>query len=148
MEASPMTPTLSARRPHALALFGAALLFVLSACGSSSSGGNGGQQLTATDYQFNITGFSEPASTSVTVNLVNNSSGGNAHSFTIDSLSVETDVQPGNTGTVTFTTPASGTLNYHCKHHPNSMFGTITIGGAGGVTTNTTTGSGGGGYGY
>ena len=54
-----MTPTVSARRPHALALFGAALLFALSACGSTTSGGNGGQQLTATDYQFNVTGFSD-----------------------------------------------------------------------------------------
>jgi plastocyanin len=144
-----MTVIPSARRIRALVLAPAALLLVLAACGANTTSGPAPTQtLTATDYKFDISGFSVSPGASVTVALVNNSSGGNAHSFTIDSLNAETDVQPGNTGSVTFTAPTSGTLMYHCKHHPNEMHGVITIGGAGGVTTNTSTGGSYTGYGY
>lgn len=146
-----MTVIPSTRRIRAVVLAPAALLLVLAACGANTTSGPAPTQtITATDFKFDITGFSVAPGASVTVALVNNSSGGNAHSFTIDSLNAETDVQAGNTGSVTFTAPTSGTLMYHCKHHPNEMHGVITIGGSGGVTTNTNTNTGGSytGYGY
>lgn len=126
------------------------------ACGStasSSSDGGGGapsQTITATNFQFDVTTFSVASGASVTVALKNN--GGTQHTFVIDGLAgADTgDVNPGSTGTATFTAPASGTLLYHCHYHPSSMHGTITVGGGGGAGSSSGSGpaSTSSGYGY
>jgi nitrosocyanin len=85
--------------------------------------------LAAADFSFNPSQLSVPAGASVTVTLQN--TGKVEHSFTLDNGSVSQDADAGETKTVNFTAPQSGTLAFHCKYHPTQMKGTITVGGAG-----------------
>jgi len=136
----------SARGVGAVASMAITVLAV-AACGSSSSsnsGGGGGSSslnLTAMDFSFSPNQLSAAGGTSVTVNMTNN--GSTVHSFTLDNGSGSVDVDPGSTKSLTFTTPSSGSLQFHCKYHPTQMTGTISIGGSGASSS-----SGGAGAGY
>lgn len=118
----------------------AALLLALAACGestnTSSTGNNGGTTIneTAKDFVYEQTSFSVPAGATVTVDFKND--GSTTHSFTLDNGAASKDADPGASTTLSFTAPQSGTLTFHCKYHPTTMMGTITVGaGGGGAST-------------
>jgi len=78
-----------------------------------------------------------------------------SHTFTIDSLSIDQTVKPGETMTVPVTPKSGGDLPFYCRFHKasNGMQGTITVSGAvsgGGAAspsaTKSTSGGGSGGY--
>lgn len=123
------------------AIFVVASLFVvgaLAACGGSSSKStsssgstSGGSSFTVdmTEMKFTPNTFTVKAGEKVTVKLENK--GTLLHDFSIDSLKVQQNVQPGKTETVTFTAPSSaGTLDFYCNqpgHKAAGMTGTITV---------------------
>jgi plastocyanin len=49
------------------------------------------------------------------------------HSFTFKAASVDQDVEAGEDATATFTAPAAGDYEFHCKYHPAAMKGTVTV---------------------
>jgi plastocyanin len=122
-----------------------ALLLALAACGSSSSSGGSGSgtplTVTAADFRFSPTQLSAQPGETITVTLQNQ--GKTEHSFTLDSGNGSVDADPGESKTLTFTAPQSGTLSFHCKYHPTQMKGTITVGGsgAGGSSSSSSTSS-------
>jgi plastocyanin len=105
--------------------------------------------LTQNDFYFSPTYVKAAAGATVTVNLKN--SGTASHTFTIDALSVDQLVTPGQTATVTLRLPAGGTVAWYCKFHKASgMQGAFLLPGAsqsGPATTQAPASSGGnGGY--
>jgi len=68
-----------------------------------------------------------PPNALVTVTLTN--AGRVEHSFTADSVHGSADADPGEVNTIPFTSPASGTIAFHCRWHP-AMTGTITVQGS------------------
>jgi plastocyanin len=146
-------PAASRRAPHIVAgLSAAAVVVALAACGSSESsntsngnGNNGGSSggesvsLTAMDFSFTPAQLSIKGGDTVTVSFKN--SGQTEHSFTLDNGNATVDADAGETKTVTFTAPSSGTLAFHCKYHPTQMKGTISIGGSGAAGSNNGSGA-------
>lgn len=107
------------------------LTLVGAACSSGGDGSGGGSPAsggaTATlgimDFQF------EPQTLNVssgqtTITITND--GAVEHSFTLDDESVDQDVEPGET--VTVTVDVSADAPFHCKYHPDQMMGTLTVG--------------------
>jgi plastocyanin len=111
----------------------AALLALLglgaAACGTTSGDNPGGYQLhiTARDFRFEPDTATVPPNSLVTVTLGNR--GGVEHSWTADSVHASADADPGEVNTIPFTSPASGTIAFHCRWHPR-MTGTITVQGS------------------
>lgn len=113
-------------------------LTALTACGggsgsgspaaSASAGGGaaGGVTLTAQNTAYQPASLSVAAGTQVTITFVNKDSV--EHSLTFDDNSKSVDADGGETATLSFTSPASGTISFHCKYHPTQMRGTITVG--------------------
>ena len=67
------------------------------------------------NFYFEPTVLTGTAGQKITINLSNH---GNAtHNFSITDQSIDTDVQPGASGTVTVTFPQSGILEFFCKFH-------------------------------
>ena len=111
------------------------VLVLATACGSSSSGSNasstssaGPVTVTARDFAFSPTSLSVGAGE---VRITFQNTGNARHSFTASSVGADTEAGPGETKTVTFTAPSSGTVSFHCKFHPQ-MTGTISTGGGAG----------------
>lgn len=78
----------------------------------------------AVDNSFAPDGFSAPAGQEVTVSVVN--TGQNPHTFTIDSLGVDTGVlDAGQTGEVSFTMPDQAVEFVCTVHGADVMSGTI-----------------------
>jgi nitrite reductase (NO-forming) len=112
---------------------------LLAACGGSSkdstsssgSGSGGGNSVTIdmTEMKFTPNTFTVKAGEKVTVKLENK--GSVLHDFSIDSLNVKQDVQPGKTETVSFTAPSSaGDVVFYCNqpgHEAAGMKGTMTV---------------------
>lgn len=81
-------------------------------------------QVEAKDFTFAPASFSAPKGSKVTVTV--NNSGKAPHTFTAASVSVDEQIAPGQTKTVTFTMPASGSVAFVCKFHESQgMKGTI-----------------------
>jgi plastocyanin len=79
------------------------------------------------DYYFSPTVLTGSAGEKITVDLKN--TGNTAHTFTIDSAGIDQELQPGATGQVTVTLPASGTLVFYCKFHKTlGMEGQFSVG--------------------
>jgi nitrosocyanin len=98
-----------------------------SSSGSSSSG-SASQTIQMTEMKFTPDTFTVKSGDKVTVKLENK--GTVLHDFSIDSLNIKQDVQPGSSKTVTFTAPAAGTLTFYCDqpgHEAAGMKGTITV---------------------
>ena len=129
-----------------------ATLISLAACGestnTSSTGNNGGTTIneTAKDFVYEQTSFTVPAGATVTVDFKND--GSTTHSFTLDNGAASKDADPGASTTLSFAAPQSGTLTFHCKYHPTTMMGTITVGAGGGSTGTGTSSPSSNGYGY
>jgi nitrite reductase (NO-forming) len=97
--------------------------------GSSDSGSSGNVTLELTEMKFTPSTFTVKAGEKVTVKLENK--GTVLHDFSIDSLNVKKDVQPGKSETVSFTAPSSaGDVEYYCNqpgHKAAGMKGTMTV---------------------
>jgi plastocyanin len=98
-----------------------------SATTAASGGGGGSDKITlvAKGIAFDQTQLNMPAGKQVTVTVDNQDSV--EHSFTFKDAKADKDVEGGETGEVTFTTPAAGSYEFHCKYHPNQMKGTVTV---------------------
>lgn len=80
-----------------------------------------------------------PASTEVSITVRNADNGfHNLHVLApVDQKSADVSTE-GDEQTITFTTPASGTIKYQCDYHLTTMFGNIVVGGGSTPTTTTT----------
>jgi plastocyanin len=86
-----------------------------------------GNQVTITMVDFNFKPSAVTASTSQDIVLTNNGSA--LHNFSITSLGIDQDVQPGQTVTLTAPGPSvkPGSYDFFCKYHKSQgMVGTLT----------------------
>jgi plastocyanin len=103
--------------------------------------------ITAADFSLTPATITAAAGQKINVTLTN--SGSVEHSFTVGSTDV-TEADGGATGTGEYTVKA-GDTEFHCKYHPTTMKGTITISGSSSqnLAPSATAASGiSGGYGY
>jgi plastocyanin len=125
--------------------------------GSEDVSGTGQIELELDDFYFEPTVLEGEAGEALTVNLFNE--GDAPHTFTIDELQIDEELQPGDedvTADVTF--PDSGALVFYCRFHATQgMRGGLSVGGdlnpamgvSGGSSAETGSGgSGGSGSGY
>ena len=142
----------------------AAAILLLAGCGgsgggSSESGGGGGGKKTIAGVQANDHGsknvsseaevelddfYFEPTvlrgkpGSQITLELKNE--GSTEHNFSIDSQSIDKDVEAGEDAKVTVTFPKSGELSFYCKYHKGKgMAGALSAGGTGAMTGTGTT---------
>jgi plastocyanin len=135
--------------------------------GSTSGGGEGGGQTVVAgvkannhgsktvseneakveldDYYFEPTVLKGKPGQRVTLELENE--GKVEHNFSIDSQSIDKDLEAGNDAKVTVTIPKSGVVSFYCKYHKAmGMAGALATqgsnpsGGGGGTNTGTSTG--------
>jgi plastocyanin len=126
--------------------------------GSTSVAGSDQLDVAVGDFFFEPTVLEGEAGQALTVNLSNE--GDAPHTFTVDELQVDQELQPGDSGTVDVTFPDSGALVFYCRFHADGgMLGGLSVGGdlnaapgvSGGGDSETDSGdsgSGGGGYKY
>jgi plastocyanin len=94
---------------------------------ATTSAGGGGEneiQLTASGFAWDKTSLKMTAGSEVKVEVTNDDSA--QHSFTFPDASVDQTIPGGENATVTFTAPAAGSHEFHCKFH-GSMTGTVTV---------------------
>ena len=95
---------------------------------TTAAGGGGGDneiKLAASGFKFDKTSLDLKSGSSYTVEVTNGDSA--EHSFTFEAASVDQDVEGNEDATVTFTAPAAGSYEFHCKYHPATMKGTVTV---------------------
>lgn len=116
---------------------------------SASGGAAQPQALTVTAVDFSLSPDTITASAGQVINVSFKNNGSTTHSFTVGT----TDVAVSDSGTSSsgsFTASAT-TVEFHCKFHPTTMKGTITINGPvsnNNVATAAPVAAIGGGYGY
>jgi plastocyanin len=96
--------------------------------GTTAAAGGGGDDeiaLVTQGFKFDKTSLDLKAGSSYTVEVTNKDSA--EHSFTFKAASVDQDVEAGEDATATFTAPAAGDYEFHCKYHPAAMKGTVTV---------------------
>jgi plastocyanin len=77
---------------------------------------------------FSPTVITGTAGQQITIELKNESDSVK-HNFTIESLHINQDLDPGQSASVTVTLPSSGTLEFHCEYHESvGMLGEFTVG--------------------
>ncbi len=118
-----------------LALLGVGL--VAAACGGGGGekkpaggqpSGSGTVDVAQDDFFFNPKDLAAEAGKAVTVKLKNE--GKATHTFTIDELTVDQTMAPGEEATVTFTPTKAGTLAFYCRfHRGQGMEGTLKVSG-------------------
>ena len=85
-------------------------------------------------YYFKPTVLTGKPGSKVKLELKNKSS--TEHNFSIDSQSIDKDVEGGEDATVTVTFPKSGVLSFYCKYHKDrGMAGALSAGGTGAMTS-------------
>src|SRR5205085_6806257 len=94
---------------------------------ASNAGGAVTLNLATKDFAFEPTTLSATAGKPVTVTIKNQ--GQAEHNFSISSLSVDKDIEKGESQTVTFTPSKSGSLQFFCKYHKDSqgMVGSLSV---------------------
>ena len=94
---------------------------------TAGGGGGGGTeiQLVASDFKFDKTSLDMQSGSQVKVELRNQ--GQAEHNFTFTEAGASQDVEAGEDATATFTAPAAGSYQFHCKYHPSQMKGTVTV---------------------
>jgi plastocyanin len=95
---------------------------------STAAAGGGGEseiQLVTEGFKFDKASLDLKAGSSYKVEVTNKDSA--EHSFTFDAANVDQDVEAGEDATATFTAPAAGDYEFHCKYHPAQMKGTVTV---------------------
>jgi plastocyanin len=70
------------------------------------------------DFYFDPTFLKMAPGAKVTVTVDNK--GSYKHNFSITSLNVNEDIEPGKSATVTFTLPSSGAVAFFCEYHKSS----------------------------
>jgi plastocyanin len=114
--------------------------------GSKSASGETKVELD--DYYFEPTVLKGQPGQKVTLELENE--GSIEHNFTVDSLGVDKDLEPGKEAKVTVTIPKSGAISFYCKYHKSEgMAGALVANGSSpsSGSGDDSGGSGGGGYG-
>ena len=99
-----------------------------SAPAATTAPAGGGEQelkLTAQGVKWSTTRLELRAGTEYTVEVTNKDTV--EHSFTFKDAGADTDVEGGEDAKVTFTAPAAGSYEFHCKYHPSAMKGTVTV---------------------
>jgi plastocyanin len=81
---------------------------------TAGGGGAGATELVARDFQFDPAELSAPSG-ATTIEVSNE--GGSPHTFTIDDLGVDQEVQPGSSAPVEVTVPESGEAVFYCRFH-------------------------------
>jgi plastocyanin len=100
--------------------------------GSKSVGDEAGVELD--DYYFEPTVLRGKPGSKVKLELENE--GSTEHNFSIDSQSVDQDVEAGEDAKVTVTFPKSGVLSFYCKYHRDKgMAGALAVGAGNGTTS-------------
>jgi plastocyanin len=79
-------------------------------------------------HYFSPTVITGTAGQQISIELKNESDSVK-HNFTIESLHIDQDLDPGQTVMVSVTLPSSGTLEFHCEYHESlGMVGEFTVG--------------------
>jgi plastocyanin len=92
---------------------------------AAGGGGDNELKLVTSGFKFDKTSLDLKAGSSYTVEVTNEDSA--EHSFTFEAADVDQDVEGNEDATVTFTAPAAGDYEFHCKYHPAAMKGTVTV---------------------
>ena len=92
---------------------------------AAGGGGDNEIKLAASGFKFDKTSLDLKSGSSYTVEVTNGDSA--EHSFTFKAAGVDQDVEGNEDATVTFTAPAAGSYEFHCKYHPGTMKGTVTV---------------------
>jgi cytochrome c oxidase subunit II len=94
---------------------------------TTGAAGGGGQEikLVAKDTTWDTDTLDMQAGTEYTVEVDNQDT--IEHNFTFADASANMDVEGGEDIKVTFTAPAAGSYEFHCKYHPAAMKGTVTV---------------------
>lgn len=109
-------------------------IFLVGACGGgdddeSASTGDSADALpvtvTAKDFAFDTDSLEGHATHSVDLTFVNE--GDTQHSFTIDELKVDVEAAGGEEATATFTPEETGSFEFYCKYHPDTMKGAFEV---------------------
>jgi plastocyanin len=92
----------------------------------SADGATAKIEVEADNFYFNPTFIKAAPSQKVTVELKNE--GTVAHTFTLDALNIDKEVQPGESAEVEVTAPANGDAPFFCRFHKdNGMQGALFI---------------------
>ena len=92
---------------------------------AAASGGDNEIKLVAQGLKFDKASLDLTAGSSYTVEVDNQDSA--EHNFTFEAASADQDVEANEDATVTFTAPAAGSYEFHCKYHAATMKGTVTV---------------------
>jgi plastocyanin len=92
---------------------------------AAAAGGDNELKLTAKNFKFDTTSFNLKSGSSYTVEVTNQDSV--EHNFAFKKAGADQDVEGGEDAKVNFTAPAAGSYEFHCKYHPGTMKGTITV---------------------
>src|SRR5438445_1600147 len=108
-----------------------ATTLVLAACSGGGGGGGGGNSVTLSEYSFTPPTVTVKANQAVTINLRN--TGTLVHDWVVQGMpgpEVKGEVQPGRSGTVTFTPTQPGTYRVICAqpaHEQSGMVGQLVV---------------------
>jgi plastocyanin len=115
-------------------LFAVAGMLAFGACGDDNGDGGGGSgnggatqsvNLTAQDFAFDPSTIEVDSGAEVELSF--NNEDDVEHSFTAEDLDAEVEAEGGESATITFTAPESGTVEFVCKYHPDQMTGEISV---------------------
>jgi plastocyanin len=116
-------------------IFAATMLLSAYACGSEEEGGgDAGDEVASQTVEVTIEDFAfKPGSLLVEdgqpLELTLKNTGQAPHTFTIDELNVDIELQPGAEDTVLVETSDSGDFEYYCRFHKaQNMKGALTVG--------------------
>ena len=82
-------------------------------------------KLVAQGFKFDKASLDLEAGADYTVEVDNQDSA--EHNFTLEAANADQDVEANEDASVTFTAPAAGSYEFHCKYHPATMKGTVTV---------------------
>jgi plastocyanin len=82
-------------------------------------------KLVAKGVKFDKASFDLKSGSSYTVEVDNQD--GVEHNFTFQAANANQDVEANEDAKVSFTAPAAGSYEFHCKYHPSVMKGSITV---------------------
>jgi plastocyanin len=92
---------------------------------AAAGGGDNEIKLVAQGLKFDKASLDLKAGSDYTVEVDNQDSA--EHNFTLEAANADQDVEANEDATVTFTAPAAGSYEFHCKYHPATMKGTVTV---------------------
>lgn len=125
----PLSARSITRTPRGVRTLTAALVLAVALAASGCSGGDDdspGTELTTLDFRFQPAEFLATAGQQVTLTVVNE--GKATHNFSIPSIFVDVDLEPGKRQNVIFVPTEPGTLEFICTFHVDQgMKGTFRV---------------------